>query len=292
MLEQVKQLLSDHLELILAIAGAISSVVFYFKGKEKKEFSYCLKSNSLILKKKNIFEKLSITYDGKQIGDLCVSKFTVWNSGNKTLLHSDMVKSKELTISTENGSEILDFDLIACSEETNNFSFEITDKSKAKLIFDYVDKNEGVVAQVIHTGTQDDLFIDCKIKGGKQIKSIDIDTPLRRVLLINEKFEKGLAKVVVIQLGLMILLLILTTLGLIVLQVPLFYDSFLYSFFAIFCSVEHAIMAESTTELTIAFTIILHISSILMIFVFIPLVKRTFNMGIPKSLKKYSDFFN
>lgn len=159
---------------ILAVITIISlayAIICNQKNKEKKEFSYCLRSRTLIRKKKAKFEKLSIVYDGKQIDDLCVSNFTIWNSGNKTLNASDMVTSKELIITATEDSKILDVEILKCSEETNKFSTQLLDEHTVKILFDYVDQMEGVVIQIIHTGTNDSIEIDCKIKGGRHVRN-------------------------------------------------------------------------------------------------------------------------
>ena len=158
---------------IIGVVGIVLAVVFYRNGKEKKEFSYSLRSRTLIRKKKAKFEKLSILYGDKTIDNLCVSNLTIWNSGNKTINASDMVASKELTITAIEDSRILDVEVIARSEETNNFSVSHSDEHTAKILFEYVDKMEGVVVQIIHTGTNDSLKIDCKIKGGRPVKIYD-----------------------------------------------------------------------------------------------------------------------
>ena len=150
---------------IIAIVSFIYAIICQQKNKEKKEFSFCLKSNHLIRGKRSKFEKLSITYDGQQIEDLCVSKFTVWNSGNRTLNRTDMVESKELTISVTDECRILDVELIACSDETNGFSVKIENEHTVKVLFEYADKKDGAVIQIIHTGTNESLKIECKIKG-------------------------------------------------------------------------------------------------------------------------------
>ena len=191
---------------IIGVVGIVLAVVFYRKGKEKKEFSYSLRSSTLIRGKKRKLEKLSVTYAGQQIDDLCVSKFTIWNSGNKTLNRDDMVTSKELTIAATDESRILDAELIACSEETNKFSVQIIDKHTAKVLFDYVDKREGAVVQILHTGTNDTLKIDCKIKGGLPIKNFVNETVPR---IVSEASIKTMSskKLAIVSFVMMLILL-------------------------------------------------------------------------------------
>jgi hypothetical protein len=182
MLEKLKNSTIAWLVLsVIAILGFVLSIVFYLKSIEKKEFSYYLRSTSFISKKEPKFTKLAVTYDGQQIDDFNVSKFIIWNSGNKTINASDMVESKELTITSPVDGIILDSEIIACSDNTNKFSIQQIDDHTIKILFEYVDKQEGVVIQIQHTGLDnilksgmDNIFkIDCKIKGGKPIKNIE-----------------------------------------------------------------------------------------------------------------------
>lgn len=267
---------------IITIVSLGYSMICNHRNKEKLEFSYCLKSNSLIRKKKSKFEKLSIEYDGQQIDDLCVSKFTVWNSGNKTINCTDIVESKELTVSVNNECRVLDVELIACSEKTNNFLVEIEDEHTVKIPFEYVDKKEGVVIQIIHTGTDEDIQIDCKIKGGKPVKNI-VNEVVPRYISKAVSYE-GFEKASIVIFGAMIAVVfgmsILFTISIFSqqLQVFLFSTSFL--------------AAEHTREVqmsAIGLSVTLFICSIICCAMYIPLIKKVFNMGIPKKLKVYSD---
>jgi len=268
---------------IIAIVGFAYGFIFQRINKEKKEFSFCLKSNHLIRGKRSKFEKLSITYDGQQIEDLCVSKFTVWNSGNRTLNRTDMVESKELTISVADECKILDVELIACSEETNNFSVKIENEQTVKVLFEYADKKEGVVIQIIHTGNDEDIQIDCKIKGGNPIKNIVNETAPKLIIKLVKKdiFEKTS----MIAMGIMIVLLfgmsILFVLSVSNPQLQVFLMSPTMSPIESSSEVQNAAIVMSVT---------LFICSVITSAMYIPLVKKYFNMGIPKELKKYSDF--
>ncbi len=268
---------------IIAVVSFIYAIICQQKNKERKEFSYCLKSNTLIRGKKRKFDKLSITYDGQRIDDLCVSRFTIWNSGNKTLNRTDMVDSKELTISVIDKCKVLDVELIACSEETNDFLVKKVDEHTVKIFFEYVDKKEGIVAQIIHTGTDEDIKIDCKIKGGNSIKNIVKETTPRLIKKAVDTDSFG--KMTVISLGIMITLV--------------FCMSILFAI-SIFCPQLREILLSSGEPLTestkdtkvsaIFISVMLFIYSIITGALYIPVIKKCFNMGIPKKLKKYTEF--
>lgn len=270
---------------IIAILSFLYAIICQQRNREKKEFSYCLKSNYLIRKRKRKFNKLFVTYGGKQIEDLCISKFTIWNSGNKTLNHADMVESRELTIFVLNDSEILEAEIICCSEETNRFVLEIVDNHTVKIRFDYVDKKEGVVIQVMHTG-ESDIQISCKIKGGKQIKQTDnIKTENIIYRALNSRlYEKLIMSFIIV--------FFILLLGIFLFCILLILSGDLRNEL-------HSLGVLSTTTLTGADTVKIVILLVVSLFsigtlagVYMPLYKRYFKIGIPQKLKKYSDFEN
>ena len=257
---------------IIAIVSFIYAIICQQKNKEKKEFSFCLKSNHLIRGKRSKFEKLSITYDGQQIEDLCVSKFTVWNSGNKTLNRTDMVESKELTISVTDECRILDVELIACSDETNGFSVKIENEYTVKVLFEYADKKEGVVIQIIHTGSDENIQIDCKIKGGNPIKNIVNETApkLIRKAVNKDIFEKASMIYMGVTIALLFGMSILVAISIFNPQL----QAILFS--PTISSVESANESQTSAIIT---SVTFFVFSIITGTMYIPLVKKYFNMG-------------
>lgn len=246
------------------------------KNKEKKEFSYWKQSVSLIMKKKSKNDKLSVCYDGQQIEDLAVSKFIIWNSGNKSLSENDMVASKELTITCLDDHVILDMELIAQTEETNRFSINLIDNHTAKIYFDYADENDGIVLQIIHTGTERDLKLECKIKGGKPIRNVGNITPLPRFQRTT-RLKKVLSVVLAFDLIMMFLLAVVCSICIFNL------------------SLQHIIFPSTMMQLdgqknAIAMSICTWIFFLTMTVPVFFSIKTTFyNIGVPKALKQYSE---
>ena len=155
---------------VLGVFGTAFAIYEHYYNKERKEITYRRFTNSLIIKKKSKLEKLDIKYDGNPIDDFAVSRILLWNSGNRTIMFDDMVPTKELSIEMKEGKSILDYEILFSSEKTNNFSIEKINNNRINVNFDYIDKNDGVVVQILHTGTQEDIKISCKIKGGMSIR--------------------------------------------------------------------------------------------------------------------------
>ena len=261
---------------LIAIAGFIYAIVCQCRNKEKKEFSYSLKTNHLIRKKKSKFEKLHIAYDGQKIENLCVSKFVIWNSGNRTLNDVDMVETKELTIATSNESKILDCELVLSSEKTNNFSIEKIDEHTIKILFKYVDKKDGIIVQVIHTGYEEDIQIDCKIKGGKPIKNTDNETVSNTIKNISNRMH-FLEKPILILIGIMISITILLS----IVSVIAIFDINLQR---VLFSPNQSLQDCQAISITLA--IVFGKYSLIMSILYISLIKKRFGIGIPSVLKK------
>lgn len=259
-----------------AVAGFLYAIICQHVNTERKEFSYCHDSYPLIRKKKTVFEKLSIEYDGKSISDLTVSYFTIWNSGNRTLNCSDIVETKELTISAEEESLILDAEIITTTEDTNKFSLEKIDDRTLKIGFDYAEKKDGLVLQVIHTGSGDSIKIGCKIKGGKPLK-MHVNDKLPD--LIRKAVTKtSRVKFMVVLAVAMIALLLLSA---IVYTVAIFnteLQTLLYQ-------INESKPIETAKDMVTQMACMLWGTGLFLVFLYIPLIKKMFNLGVPKALR-------
>ncbi len=267
---------------IITVASLVYAIICQQINKEKKEFTYCRKTTSLLHKKKRKFEKLLVSYDGQEIENLCVSRFTIWNSGNKTLYSNDMVTSKELIVTTVEEDRILDVELIVCSEETNKFITQVINEHTVKILFEYADKKDGVVIQIIHTGTAESLKIDCKIKGGKPIKNFINEAAPRliRKTIKPETFEKIMVVPIIISIILLFGIAIASTIAI--------FNTDLQNI--LFNPVANEKQPLDPQNEAIIMSIIFWVCIILICVSYKPIVKLKFGIGIPKSLKKHSDF--
>lgn len=186
-------------------ACTIFSVVFgiwqWYKSKRKKELS-CYKNSYTIVKGgKSPLPDLELKYKNEQIQELVITKYAIWNSGNEVLQRSDIVEIKPLQVSciVEN-TRILDVKIIRESDETNQFVIVDVDKQHARINFDYVAPKDGIVIQIMHTGESQDIMVDCKIKGGKNVKSLNKDK--------KYKYNKFVEKALVIGMGILIFVMI------------------------------------------------------------------------------------
>lgn len=179
---------------LISVFGILFSIFTWIANKEKKKISYYIDSYKIVRAGKNVIPEFEILYSGQPICDLTVSRFAIWNSGNRVLNSSDIVDTKPISImSDDSGPDILAASVIKCSEESD--AFIVTKKSNhcAEIKFDYVDKQDGVVIQILHTGSVNNITVSGLIKGGKKLKNVEKHSPRIK----NKKVLKILAAVMI-----------------------------------------------------------------------------------------------
>lgn len=154
---------------LCTIISFLFAIYTWIAGRKIKEISIDSSTNEIIKQGKYPITKLDVKFDGKQIQDLSSSIFYIWNSGNDVINAADIVTSGLLKISCDSGN-ILDVEIIRQSDESNNFLISKFKSDSVEIAFEYMDRGEGVTLQILHMGCIDELFFDCKIKGGKPIR--------------------------------------------------------------------------------------------------------------------------
>lgn len=167
---------NPHAWAILSVCtiGAFIFVIYtWFVGKKKKEISYVYSTYEIIKMGNSVIPGVQLLYHGKDIADLTITRYAIWNSGNEVLNSTDIVATKQLSIiCTKNTNRILDAKIVKQSDETNLFTVNQKNDTCIEVTFDYVAKHDGIILQVLHTGTAIDLKVDCKIKGGNDLKNL------------------------------------------------------------------------------------------------------------------------
>ncbi len=154
------------LSVIIGIIGIISAA----KGRTKKEISYKLSSCRLFNKFEKSIEPLKILYNDNLVKDLSRTNIAFWNSGNATINREDIVS--DCIIRGTDTCKILGADIFASIEEANDFKVDLDIVGNtATFDFKYVDRNQGIIIQIIHTGNSEQLKMEGKIKGGEIMNS-------------------------------------------------------------------------------------------------------------------------
>jgi hypothetical protein len=137
--------------LVLAIAGLTLSVFLYLKGKKEKLPVYLMKTFTLLNNNLTELDGIAISFKGMPIQSLALSKVSFWNRGAETINETDIVATDPLRIEVV-GDDKLYAARIAFQKNPHNAPTVVVDSGKALIKFDYLDRMDGVVVDVYHSG--------------------------------------------------------------------------------------------------------------------------------------------
>lgn len=150
----------------LSILLTFVSIYLGRKSIEKKSIRVVFKSNELITNNQSNISKVKILFNSKAIDKLTVTQLTFWNNALPTIYNTDIIEAAPLSIFSKNG-KILEISVLKGENTPNRIKVLPIDNTTAYLTFDYLDKHEGGIIQIIHTGDSKSIDITRKIKGGK-----------------------------------------------------------------------------------------------------------------------------
>ena len=170
---------------VFSVGFAIYTWIF---GRKKKEISYTVNSFTLVENYISLVPEVRLLFDNQEVKSLTVTIITLWNSGNDAIQRGEIVEEKPLTITVPDSTEILDVQVIKQNEESNHFSVKMKDRIPI-IDFKYMNKKEGAVLHVYHTGPADGFALDCKIIGGNPPEKIMGVSYNKRFSLISSVFS-------------------------------------------------------------------------------------------------------
>jgi hypothetical protein len=155
------------------VLGVAVSYIFYRWSIKIKQSCFAMRHNNLVKGYSADYADLKIIYKETTVENLTVSKVLFWNNGNETILKNNIAEKHPIFIFANRGVEILDAKMLETNSPASGFSISFSKEVNiVDLGFDYLDSQDGVVIQIIHTGTgqADDLYMTGKVIGGKAIE--------------------------------------------------------------------------------------------------------------------------
>lgn len=158
----------------------IGGFVITYRSMPQKILKFYIINNELITSNKTILSKLEILYNDTPVNNLTVTKIVFWNNAFPTINSSDIVKASPLLIASKTGT-LLDVSIIKGQQSSNCITTSDIVDNKASISFDYLDRKEGGIVQIVHTGDSYDISLSGKLKGGKII--MQRYSKIKRILL-------------------------------------------------------------------------------------------------------------
>jgi hypothetical protein len=148
---------------LITIFSFLGMIYFYYKSKKEKRPLFYLKSTPILGDLSEKYQTLQMTYNGTKIKNLTLTQISFWNAGNETIKKDDIAIKDPISIKTKNNTQILDVKMTTSENNQNGFDYDKSfDLTTLTLIFDYIDKNQGVSFQLLHTGLSSN---DVELKG-------------------------------------------------------------------------------------------------------------------------------
>lgn len=161
--------------LITIIVSIVIAVIIYNLSKKEKELVYDFETKDIVLDRIKINEKLKVIYDEKEIESLSITKISFCNKGLETINSIDISESDPIIVELEGKDVILlDYNLVYERRKVNKFTItRLEEENKFKIVFDFLDKDDGAIIQLIHTHLNfEGVHVKGTVKGnkGKEIR--------------------------------------------------------------------------------------------------------------------------
>ena len=159
--------------LILAGLSIIVSIILYRKSRKRRSPVFDKLSTNVISEKIQRVGQIEVKYQGEKVKDLTVSKIAFWNRGNETINDLDQAPTDKLKVIIDSDFKILESELIFQTSSTNNIRLNARGEA-VEVLFDYIDKDEGGIIKLIHTGKNStNIDLTGTFKGSDPLKRIN-----------------------------------------------------------------------------------------------------------------------
>lgn len=150
------------------LVGTIISFIFYRKSIRKAVPGYQYKSLNIIDVGKEIkIDNINVFYKESKIERLSKTQILFWNDGNKTILGKNIVEKERIKIQfDQSDGEILSARIVETTRDVINFVINHNPGDNFAFIdFEFLDKKDGALIELLHTNSRNVFKINGVIKG-------------------------------------------------------------------------------------------------------------------------------
>lgn len=154
---------------LLGIAGIVFGVLTYLWTRKRTSLAYVHLGEHLLGSASDALpQQIVVQYNGISIPRLTKSIVILWNNGENTVNGEDIVAKDPLRFHVGDDGQILSILILKSSRAVNDFSFLSTRSAEANeevFTFNFLDANDGVVVEILHTSTDRKPRIKGTLKG-------------------------------------------------------------------------------------------------------------------------------
>ncbi|WP_460115760.1 hypothetical protein [Pseudomonas sp. H2_D02] len=153
---------------VIGIVSLIVAAVTYLWTRKRTSLGYVhLGEHVLGSASDSLPSAIVVQYNGVNIPRLTKSVVIFWNSGENTVLGADIVATDPLRFQIGDDGQILSISVLKASRSVNDFTIlpSPTETHKAAFNFNFLDANDGVVVEILHTSTDRKPRISGTLRG-------------------------------------------------------------------------------------------------------------------------------
>lgn len=153
---------------LLGIVSLVVGAITYLWTRKRTSLGYVHSGEHLLGSASNALPPaIVVQYNGMSIPRLTKSVLIFWNSGENTVLGSDIVATDPLRFHVGDDGRILSISILKASRSVNDFGFLPIGNSMHEAAFDFnfLDRNDGVVVEILHTSTDRKPSIKGTLRG-------------------------------------------------------------------------------------------------------------------------------
>lgn len=171
---------------VLAIIFFVTAVVLAFKLAKKKRPAWAYRTTRIIGLGSGAPPELTLSFNGQPINNAYRTRFIFFNRGNETVRSDDVTQSIVIHFQ---GAKILRSPIVlAQSKQAIGASVKQIvedDEDAVRLNFSYLDHNDGMVVEVLHTESQN-MKCSGNIIGASEIRYVgELLPPPREMLKVG-----------------------------------------------------------------------------------------------------------
>ncbi|WP_460417393.1 hypothetical protein [Pseudomonas sp. microsymbiont 2] len=162
---------------LIGLAGLIGALVVYFLTRKRTSLSYGFVAEHLLgSSSDSLPPQITVQFNGNPIPRLTRSVIVLWNSGENTVMGSDIVERDPLRFHVGTDGKVLSVAVLKASRTVNDFTVQKASPeapNEAVLHFNFLDSNDGAVVEILHTSEERRPSINGTVRGiPKGLKSI------------------------------------------------------------------------------------------------------------------------
>jgi len=172
--------------LAVTTASLVVAFIFYRKSRREKTPCYSVTRQSVIENRTPLLPGLSVQFNGVVQEVITVAKVAFWNHGTGTITRQDIAEAKPLAIVVDEGVDVLNATVLKRTDSANQVQIGEPQKQPTGLTivplgFDFLDRGDGALVQVVHNGEERTrVWVEGRIKGACDPMRQSTPTPDQR----------------------------------------------------------------------------------------------------------------